>query len=52
MANQRKRNSANWDDFFTAQKAAAAAGELDDFSIRHNDDTASSLRDPFAGWQE
>ncbi|WP_079541470.1 hypothetical protein ACF3OJ_10800 [Cardiobacterium hominis] len=52
LANQRKRNSANWDDFFTAQKAAAAAGELDDFSIRHNDDTASSLRDPFAGWQE
>ena len=52
LASQRKRNSANWDDFFTAQKAAAAAGELDDFSIRHNDDTASSLRDPFSGWQE
>ena len=26
LANQRKINSANWDDFFTAQKAAAAEG--------------------------
>ena len=52
LPSQRKRNSANWDAFFTAQKAAAAPGELDDLSIRHNDDTASSVRDPFAGWEE